>query len=228
MKRFLCIIFTIFCLAPTSLPEAKAEQIRYASILSGAILYSERDLSSPVTSLPETYFVTVVETLGEVSKVTYLGLSGYISNDFISPVDFTPKNKYAKATLSLTNDGGIINVRAYPDHTADNVTQKLTDGTTLEYYGVVAGRTLNQIIGDEWFAVKLSGGRLGYVYSMYAVASQIEPNVVVPEEEDPKISPTTSFSVDEHSSYFLIGALCLPVIVIMYLLFKQKPSGGQS
>lgn len=221
---FICLCAILCLVSPVKTSVAYAEDLSYAQILSGATLYSDEALTLPITSLPETYFVLIISEGDTVSRVSYLNLNGFIDNSTIERCDFTPKYKYAEATLTLTNDGGIINIRSAPDHTADNVSEKLTDGTTLEYYGSVTGSTQNQIIGDLWYAVRLSGGKLGYVYSLYAVASPIPDNVIEAEPEPEYDSPTQALVVDEQSSYFLIGALCMPVIVITYLLFKQKPN----
>lgn len=192
----------------------------YAEILQGCILYSDDSLTMPVTVLPQTYFVTVIETRDDCLRVTYKNADGYVFPDSVSVVDFTPKTKFASAKLKLLNDGGTVNVRSRPDHTSDNVIARLSDGASLYYYGTVSGTIQNEVIGDGWFCVELENG-YGYVYSMYAQAEPVKQNVIEAEPEPVVPDPLPESAAAGKGEYFFIAALCLPVIIFMYLLFKN-------
>lgn len=193
----------------------------YAEIAEGCILYSDSGLTLPVVKLPATYFVTVIEKSSACLRVTYKNIDGYVSPESVTEADFTPKTKYASSKLTLLGDGGTVNIRSRPDHTADNVLARLSDGATLYYYGETAGTSQNEIIGEKWYCVELAEGGYGYVYSMYAKAEPIKENVIEAETPVTPPEPEKESSVSERGEYFFIAALCLPVIIFMYLLFKS-------
>jgi hypothetical protein len=148
-----------------------------------------------------------------------MSLTGFVPSGSVTAVDYTPKSKYGTAKLTLINDGGTVNVRSAPDHTADNIVARLTDGATLDYYGTVDGSTQNAIIGAKWFAISLGEGELGYVYSMYASALPFAENDPSPEPvEQP---PSLDLLPSTNNPYFLVAALSFPVVIVMYLLFKK-------
>lgn len=204
---------------------AKADDtLAYAEILEGCVLYSDQELTFPVTTLPKTYFVCVIEQTESAVRVTYKNLDGYVRPECVSVCDFIPKTKFAKSYLSISNDGGTINVRSAPDNTKDNVLSRLTDGTRLYYYGYVEGTVQNQILGSKWYCVSLGEGKIGYVYCMYATAEELPDNVIeaIAPPSEPDVTPETIATAG--GEYFLVAALCLPVIVLMYLLFKSRKS----
>lgn len=205
---------------------AENAKLVYAEILNGCVLYSDDGLTTPVTVLPQTYFVTIIESRDDCLRVTYKNVDGYVSADSVSLVDFTPKTKFASAKLKLLNDGGTVNVRSEPDHTSANVIARLSDGASLYYYGTIPGTIQNEVIGDEWFCVELESGR-GYVYSMYAQAEPIKQNVIEVEPEPDVPDPLPESTATGTGEYFFIAALCLPVIILMYLLFKNDSNSAE-
>lgn len=194
----------------------------YAEITAGCVLYSDQNLTFAITSLPATYFVTVLSASETAMRVSYRNLNGYISPSCAETVDFTPQTKYASSTLTLVNDGLTVNVRAAPDHNSDNIIARLTHGAALYYYGSVSGTVQNSLIGDTWYCVSLENGDYGYVYSMYADPSPIPDNVIVPEPSPDEENAEPSAVPSGSGEYFFIAALCLPVIVFCYLLFAPR------
>lgn len=224
MKR---VIVILLCLALQYIPinsasASEQSELHYAMILKGCIMYSDPYYAHPITALPATYFVTVLSRDGENLHVSYINIDGYIKAEFAEEVNFTPRYKYADYRVTLINDGGTINVRAMPDHINGEIRARLTDGTRMECYGDIQGSIQNDLIGDKWFSVKLSGGEVGYVYSMYVNAPPLRENVIEAEPSPEPTVPDTELVTSERGEYFLIAALCLPVIVFMYVLFKSK------
>ena len=94
-------------------------------------------------------------------------------------------------------------------------------------------------MGDEWYYVRFTADgetKRGYVYSLYVAAEPIPENVIeaLPEPEPgPEPEPVENNDDDSETrtsdgSALSIGgeaitivALCLPVIVITYLLFRK-------
>ena len=230
MKKIASILLILSALVFPAARAAHAQtaDLKYAEILSGCVLYSDAELTMPITSLPETYFASVISEEGSVCQVTYRNIDGYAHSSFISAVDFTPKNKSAQSYLTLVNDGGTINVRAYPDHSSENVLARLTDGTKLYYYGFVEGSKQNALVGSRWYCVDLGENKLGYVYSMYVSVPPLPDNVIEPEPSPVENTVTKEATLTRYGEYFLVAALSLPVVLMMYLLFKPSSSGEKS
>lgn len=236
-------LFALLPLFPTQKPQcARAAALSYALIVDDAVLYSDEGKTA-VTTLPATYFAVV---LGEAENgyvsVSYLDLAGKVEKDKLTVVDYEPRYKYADGSLKLNNDGHNVRVRSTPDHKNGEVVGDLSDGETLLYYGTVAGTAQVAAIGSEWFFVRFTDGgetKHGYVYSLYVTANPIPENVIEPlpapnPEPEPSIEPenndgqqTDGFSLSKNGEAITIVALCLPVIVVTYLLFR-KPKKSEN
>lgn len=216
---FLIILFAFPC---PVYAQAANNTLEYAIIEANCVLFADDKLTDVVTSLPTSYFVVIIGEDDDYYHVTYSNLSGFIAKNTVNRVNYTPRYKFGSGKLSLINDGGVINVRSAPDHTKSNIAARLTDGTVMNYYGSVQGTVQNEIIGNKWYAVILPEGKIGYVYSMYAEATAIPQNKIEPEPEPETPTVTPVIGAGEKSQYFLIAAMCLPVIILMYLLFKPR------
>lgn len=218
---------------------ARASALPYALIGEGAVLYGDEGKTA-LTSLPKNYFAAVLgEPENGYVSVSYLDLAGKIEESKLSLVDYEPRYKYAEGSLRLNNDGHNVRIRSAPDHENGEVIADLTDGETLFYYGTVKGTAQIAAVGDEWYYVRFAADgetKRGYVYSLYVAAEPIPENVIeaLPEPEpDPEPEPALNNDDDSESrtsdgSALSIGgeaitivALCLPVIVITYLLFRK-------
>lgn len=218
---------------------ARASALPYALIGEGAVLYSD-DGKTAVTSLPENYFAAVLgEPENGYVSVSYLDLAGKIEESKLSLIDYEPRYKYAEGSLRLNNDGHNVRIRSAPDHENGEVIADLADGETLFYYGTVKGTAQIAAVGDEWYYVRFAADgetKRGYVYSLYVAAEPIPENVIeaLPEPEpDPEPEPVLSdddgseTQTSDGSALSIGGeaitivALCLPVIVITYLLFRK-------
>lgn len=235
-KLFLFLFVSFITLFPffARTGSANAQSVTYALIEKNATLFRlSDDVYLPVCSLPASYFVVVT---GEEEKgytpVIYDDLNGFILSSSITIVDYEPVTKFHNATLSLTNDGHLANIRLLPDHTQDNIVISLSHGSVLHYYGSVNGKTQVDELGDLWYYVRVKNGEkwlYGYVYSLYADATEIPENVIEKVVE-PSIGDTSSNdSTDNNYSPTLsplregviITSLCFPVILVAYLLFKK-------
>lgn len=248
--RFFAVVYvaavSIFCFSLFApFKKAYASALTYGVLTDGAILYSgSAEGYTAVTTLPKDYFVVLLgeENADGYLSVSYLDVTGYIKSDTVVKVDYEPKYKYAENnSLTLKNDGQEINVRSHPDHASDNVISELTEGTKLYYYGTVKGSSQVAALGDEWYYVRFTDGnetKRGYVYSLYVTADPIKPNVIEKVEETENENSSTEgeensspviekdpgdFTLDRTGEIIIIVSLCLPVIVIMYLLFRQPP-----
>ncbi len=233
LAAFLALLLSFSLKKP---PCARAAALSYALIGDDAVLYSD-DGKTAVTTLPATYFAVILNKAenGYVS-VSYLDLAGKVAADKLTVVDYEPRYKFAEGSLKLNNDGHNVRVRSTPDHENGEVIGDLSDGETLLYYGTVAGSSQVAAIGNEWFFVRFTDGgetKRGYVYSLYVAADPIPENVIEPlPAPDPEPEPslesenndekqTDEFSLSKNGEAITIVALCLPVIVVTYLLFRK-------
>lgn len=241
LAAFLALLFSLFPKKPQC---ARASALSYALIGDDAVLYSDEGKTA-VTTLPATYFAVVLNKAenGYVS-VSYLDLAGKVEENKLTVVDYEPRYKYADGSLKLNNDGHNVRVRSAPDHENGEVVGDLSDGETLSYYGTVAGSAQVAALGNEWFFVRFTDGgktKHGYVYSLYVTANPIPENVIEPlpaqdPEPEPSVEPenndgrqTDEFSLSKNGEAIAIVALCLPVIVVTYLLFrKPKKSSDET
>ena len=187
----------------------------------------------PLTSLPVTYYALAVETYNTVYyKVLYYDLEGFLKKEDVTLVDYEPVTKFAVGSLSITADVTGINLREKPNHTLDNIIAEIKSGQTLTYYGKVVGTSPILSAGDGWYYVKYSDETeatyFGYLYAPYVTAETIPDNspekvmvdvIPAPVIESPK-NPNAAKFPDLTTAAFII-LLCLPVVLVMMILFKK-------
>ena len=236
MKRLFCLAVAIFCalvsnLYPTLIASATVE-LSYAIIGQNALLYRKTNTQfAPVTTLPPSYFVAIIgEEENGYLRVSYLDIDGYMLASDLTAVDYTPKFKYAENTaLTVSNDGHLVNFRATPT-SSGKVLATVNSGNSLYYYGQVAGEVSNEFIGDTWYYARFvsSDGTClyGYIYSLYAHASPIPPNEIVAQTPPSEaVLPSVSasgFTSAQTREIVIIVSLCLPVLAISYLIFRNE------
>lgn len=236
----------ILAVCPGRPRRAQGETAAYALIGEGAVLYSP-DAREAITTLPENYFVTILgDEDGEgFIPAAYYDLTGRVRAADVEKVDYEPKNKYAlSAALTVANDGFDINVRSSPDHAADNVIMTIPAQSGLFFYGTTCGSTQIEALGNRWYYVRLSVGDAavrGYVYSLYVTAESVPENVIEPlppadkpaavepgqgenAEEEYGESGYSSLAPTPAQETIIIVALSLPIVIIMYLMFRAPKS----
>lgn len=117
MKRFtqtvFCALAVLFALFPLGKAErkGKAEATNpYAYVKSaGVVLYEDEALTVPLFSLPQSYYVCILETKTTKYKAEYLTdqggkkkVVGYVKKSNVEQVDYVPKLPYLFLTLTLT------------------------------------------------------------------------------------------------------------------------------
>ena len=227
--RKIALLLALLLFSPCS-NIASASTLSYALIGEGAILLGED--FKPITSLPENYFVTLIGDDEPYQKVSYLDIDGFISQKNLTKVDYEPKYKHHEsATLTLSNDGHSVNIRSSPTSKEDNILAVFPSGQTLYYYGSVEGEPQFPLAGNEWYFVRFFDAdgqkRHGYIYSLYAFAEPIQPNLIEPvKNEQPQGSiekeKAQTLILPVSKEVIIIIALCIPVVIITYLLFRER------
>ena len=225
MKKFVCSILTIFFLlfsfAPVPVAHAAYEQ--YALIEEGCFLYADENLSEKTTSLPSSYFVTVLNEKDDVYEVAFCSISGFVSSSSVTVVDYVPKSKYPTLnTHKVYNDGNTVTLRDKPNHQNGEVVQKLSDGETVTYYGTIEGSKQIEQLSSTWYYVRTNGENpvYGYVYSLYFSPPPLPKNDTSAQDEPTSGQISTSIEFSSNGKYVVIVALCIPVIILLYILFK--------
>lgn len=192
----------------------------YGYMSTTTTLYSDPHCLNAVTTLPATYFVIVLEETETCFKVSYKDIVGYV--DSIEIVDYEPVTKYASASFSVNNDGYPVKLREEPSNTAEVITE-VPPSEHGYYYGDVSGSALIPQVGDRWHYVSYDDGiktYYGYVYTSQVTVSEIKDNVIEKVEQDKgeESIPSPVFGTD----FLLIACLCVPSVLIMYLVFREK------
>ena len=214
MRILACLFIALAAAAPAP---------SYALIGAGGVkLYSAQ--GELITSLPATYFVTVMDEDEQKYHVSYLDIDGYIFKDeaALSIVDYEPVTKYGQPAFVASNDTHPVNLRASPSGQG-TIIAAIPDAGRGIYYGKVEGEALIAEIKD-WFYVRYydNGSYLyGYVYAPQITADKLNDNVIEkverPKEPSGGDKPTVMSSAMEG---IFIAALCIPAVIVMFVIFR--------
>lgn len=226
MKRFVYAILTLFYLlfsfAPYPIALAISEE--YAIIDEGCFLFADENLTQKTTSLPSTYFVTVLDKRDDVYEVAFSSISGYVSASSVTLVDYEPKSKYPTLnTHKVYNDGNTVTLRDKPNHVSGESVLKLSDGETVTYFGCIEGSKQVEQLSSTWYYVRTNGENptYGYVYSLYFSPPPLPQNDTSPIEAPTSGEINSSIEFSPNGKYVVIVALCIPVVILLYILFKS-------
>ena len=202
----------------------------YAKIqTSDCVLYETPQKTSPICTLRKTFFVQVEEKSGDFYKVSYNGISGYVSKDKVSLMDGTPSNKYFSATVKLFSPTYPLYEK--PSESSSEVTT-LSRECVMTYYGYTQGQTASNSDNNIWYYLSVNqGGKTlyGYVFSQAVAGENPEANAIDNVEDFPVIDEsiftdaTSSFSgLSVGTKIMLVIAICVPSLLILYFLIKPS------
>ena len=249
MKALYFILSALLLLSfPVPTLSAKAEEaILYAEIIDETFLFSKSDEAyTPVCTLPKSYFVQVIgEKQNGYFEATYDDLNGFVLSSAVSLCESEPTSKYHSASLVLFNDGHAVSVRSSPKHDEENLVASLPSFSAVDYYGTVEGSTQVEALGNKWYYIRFDHGgekKRGYVYSLYAEEAKIpenktdwlpvvtepitppetnEPEADEPETNESDAIENTATPLSPLREGIIIAALCIPAVLIIYILFKS-------
>lgn len=250
--RLLTRIILCFCLLilgtavlATAGSSSANAALTYALIIKEeAYLYRTVDASDNIENryflLPRTYFVQVLQTDAAygIYKVRYKDIEGYVKSDSVEIKDYTPKSIYPPdVMLKISIEGSSVYLRSRPDHTGVNVLDSIpSNAAALTYYNVAKGSVALSGSGNEvWYYINYRVGEdsnlRGYIYSAYIIiettfSASNDTTALIPSPEELPKPPVTSDPGNEDLllMVMLIISSCIPVLVIVYLMYKkQKP-----
>ena len=197
------------------------------------------DVGYQVFELPTTYFV---ELLGKAEdaddlfySARYLDVCGYVKKADVAPVKGVPQTPFASNLSFRVFALSGLDLKSTPNGDSPfnriiNVPYLCTD---LVFYGRCQGQQLIPDKSDVWYYCKYISGDssyFGFLYSEFCDnLSTIVPNTeILPVFEGelfakPTINQTTqnnSPAISNELKIFVIIAISLPCIFIVYLLFK--------
>ncbi len=223
MCKILSLIFSLAMILPLD--------VKYACMEKGATLYSyDGSEYTELARLPGSYYVAVLKESDDgYLLVSYLDITGYIKESELSKVDYVPKEKYASARFTVSNDSQPANLRARPDKDAEvlAVMPNRGSGTLV---GTCEGSELISGAGKRWYYVRFENGDntvFGYVYSAHVSAESFGTNSGEREpasagEGKDKQEGQPAFEMSLPLRIILISALCLPVLAALFMLRPKK------
>lgn len=250
MKKVLAILVYLLCCCSINfgnISVVSASTTYFARVTkSNANLYRNPTPSTEVENLyfviEPTYFVEVLAyENSEFYKAKYLGITGYVRKSDIQFVSGVPATPYAeKISFRVFAQNG-LNLRSSPADSG-GLTNRITTvaflETNLQYIGNISGEESVIYRGDTWYFckyVKNDETYFGYLYAGYCdMLSPITANTEVMEttSEPTFLQNVTTPTEQESSNTFgglstplqtlIIVGVCLPALLIIYLLFKPS------
>lgn len=223
--------------ASKNLP-AKASSDNFVQLSSDTPLFKNNDLTNEIITLPNGYFVKILNTTGTLSRVEYNGIKGYIDNSSTHPAS-PSGTTFQTATLYTRSDAG-THLRIKPSATSERVTL-IPAGSTLSYIGKTTGDIPSDGTSNEWYYVHFDAGdtttHTGYVYSERTIITNISPKPTLSTiTTEPTIntsspqSPTENEQIETLSTplssglkiFLIILFSVLGIIIFALLLISPK------
>ena len=244
------IIALLFFFAPTSLNNLHADnslvssnsqyaRVRHSSVKLYKSASNDESFKNIYFIIPETYFVELLSYENDnFFYARYLDVYGYVKISDVQCISGTPLSPFASNVSFRVFIPNGVDLRSSPSQ-SDGLNYVATINyleTNLQYYGKISGEEAVLYKGSEWYFAKLTKNgteQKGYVYSAYCdLLTSIEPNTEVFEYIDTPVFKTKETSVaptDTETSIssfpvstqiIIIGAICIPCVLLIYLIFK--------
>ncbi len=196
----------------------------YACILSDNTYFYESETDrSGLFILPKTYFVKVLESQTDYTKVEYLAdgsntrkIVGYCKTSELTFVDYTPKTPYLYSLFNVTYS--IDGVKGAPF---------LTEITlSCAYYG-------NYMIGSETYCYVLQGDHFGYVplpeNFSFPRNEEYYENLLDDEPSEPTNGkPEEKSSSPAQTAILVLLCVLIPVLAALIVRSPRRPSSYES
>ena len=240
---FYFLLFTltvIFTSRLSPLTPLAAEDIPYARVLKDNVcFYKSADERSALFYVPPTYYVKIIGESGDYFNVEYqysnqyyTALFGYVKKSEVNIAKTMPSYPvYAGAVLRIVANSAEITEKAEDGSPAIASALKEQE---VSYYG----RVYNGVNKTYYYYVKFYN-IFGYVKSQSCSAADIanHPDPLINLETQPSGGSTSGGnggvnddnfgSIDAKLQIFLIAAITVPTLFIVYFLFRPaKRRGG--
>lgn len=244
MKNFLrliiffsLIVITLVFSAPsilnTSTYEPSYARIKYNNVLLYKSPTITEESNNTYFILEKGYYVKLISDQNtDFVKVEYMDLFGFVKKSQIEYVNGLPNKPYLDNITFNTYPNSSVFLRSTPTNELGelNVVTMLTKNTVnLTYYGKLTGQEAIDGLGNLWYYCKYIDGKnnqnYGYIYSPLTInLSPITSNIeAIPLSTINPFDKINSFLNISNTLFFsLIFLTSLPMLVILYLLFKPS------
>ena len=224
---FLTIILMVYLTSEDLRAEAASAFARIET--DDAVFYADKSLAIPRFTLPKSYYVKVVETGGEITRVVYSGsaqapsLEGYVKTVCLSFPKDPPADLCPEKTITA-----VVDEVMFSDPELTRPRSVLTKGATAIYYGEA------DVSGEKYLYVYATGS-VGYVkknafedftvplhpvYAAELAAAATSSNEVF--SSAPQKDGTISVSKPDPSQVIVIAILIVAVLCVVFLVFKKE------
>lgn len=210
-------------------------------LLEDKPLYKTSSLENEIITLPKTYYIEALSnTTNNVVKVSYNGITGFISNTDI--VEISPiGNLYQTSEASTSPDAGTY-LREAPTTTSKKLTL-IPASSKIVYIGYTISETPSDGTSNLWYLIDYEVGptttHRGYIYAERVILSsplisQPMPNLeklqtsTLNESPENKTSEnlTGTINLSNGVKWFLIilfGGLAIVVFALLMFAPKREP-----
>lgn len=241
--KIFALCFLIFCCQFWIIPSpAHAQNTVFARIeKTGVFLYNSPvdDIAYKVFEIPKSYFVELLGKAEDADNLfysaRYLDVCGYVKKSDVVPVQGTPITPFADNISFRVFALAGLDLKSTPsgDSPFNRIVNVPYLSTNLVYYGTCPGQQLIPEKSNLWFYCKYINGNntyFGFLYSEFCdklspipTNTEILPVFVGELFAPPKTEQTsqhTAPNISTELKIFVIIAISLPCIFIVYLLFK--------
>lgn len=186
--------------------------------------------------IPQSYYIQIDKCENDLFFFArYIDVYGYVKKSEVQCVGGVPETPFANATFRVFVPGG-VELRSSPSQSQgiNTIEQLGYLETNLKYYGEIEGEEAISNRTQTWFFCKyIKNGKeyFGYVYNAFCDSlTEIPTNTEVLEYIDEPnftvdVSATPSgedglSSLPSATQIVIIIAVCLPCLIIIYLLFR--------
>ena len=228
---FLCLSFNL------NASFAYAEKTYFAHITNSTTqIYSSPDTTSPIFTLPESYFVELLSPANDnFYYAKYLDVYGYVQKNQVKPISSIPQTPYPESVSFRVFVPSGANLRSTPYNLgATNLIYSIPFlETNFVYYGTINGEESISKKGTIWYYCKYLLNNLsyfGYVYSpLCDCLTPIPKNQEIVEylsgklefnQTNQTITQNQFEGLSNTAQTIIIVAISLPCLLFIYLLFK--------
>lgn len=230
LKVAFLLFISIFCCLLKIPATVFALDYSYARIMNENIyLYKSATYTTDITNiyfeLEKTYFVKILEVVGDFYKVKYQNVIGYVISSQVLMINGTPNNPYPENITFQISSALNTKLRTSPEmNNENNIIGVLpSSNITLNYLGEIQGEESIKSLGSNWYycyySYENSGCILGYVYApLTENLTPIFANCETFSDKSETSETITPQMPSEKQNLFLVVILCLPAVVIFIIL----------
>ncbi|MBE5735901.1 MAG: hypothetical protein E7356_00885 [Clostridiales bacterium] len=226
MKHILSylILIAYFCISFTAPINVRAKT-SFARIEQSTNIYKSPNINNKIDNIyciaEESYFVEILDTLENLYRVNYNGVTGYINKSDVRLITNTPTTPYpCNIDIIL---GSNCNLRRTPTtQGANNIISTIYANTSdITFVGRSFGEEAIDFGGTTWYYVCYQGN-YGYIYNNYVKSiTPIYTSVEEFEYQTEQLS-TTRNPITHTPSLIIIILLTIPLFITILLLYLPK------